>query len=288
MYWGDCGISPAGLFALLALVPHLGSTGAARVPPQPLSTDGLLSVLSGPYPGAGGAGALPAVRYKYREGAQMPSLYGCIVYEAITWDWGTVKRVLSRPFPLEKALHVPGHLGQLGPDPGAGAAPLTLAAAVARLGRSSWSSPSPLPPGDLLVLVHGHPVPDLKLPGCPPRRQGATVAAAGTAVFSRRGGAAPPFRPRPPAPLVQGRKLWKVRRLSSSCSMFPMPLSTTCTWGGWLPTAQGPGAGVASGSRLEQGSAGVVRQLGQEPPHRLHDHHRVSQCLRQRIARRLA
>lgn len=57
---GDCGISPAGLCPSGA-GSHLALPGPPGVP-QPLGTDGLLSVLSGPYPGAGGAGALPAVR----------------------------------------------------------------------------------------------------------------------------------------------------------------------------------------------------------------------------------
>lgn len=56
----DRGVSPAGLCPS-GSDPHLALPGPPGVP-QPLGADGLLSVLSSPYPGAGDDGAFPAVR----------------------------------------------------------------------------------------------------------------------------------------------------------------------------------------------------------------------------------
>ena len=56
----DRGVPPAGLCPS-GSDPHLALPGPPGVP-QPLGADGLLPVLSGPYPGAGDDGAFPAVR----------------------------------------------------------------------------------------------------------------------------------------------------------------------------------------------------------------------------------
>ena len=81
-----------------------------------------------------------------REGAQMRtlSLYGCIVYEAITWDWGTVKWVLSRPFPPGESAPRPRSPGPAGSGSGdAGGS----AAHIGRSGGTGWAAPpGPAPP----------------------------------------------------------------------------------------------------------------------------------------------
>ena len=75
--------------------------------------------------------------------------------------------------PVRSTRHIPGHLGQLGPDPEVlGAAPLALAAAVAQIGPFLLVQPLPLPPGDLPVRYMDIPFQIWKLPGMSTRRTG--------------------------------------------------------------------------------------------------------------------
>ena len=146
--------------------------------------------------------------------------------------------------------------------------PLTPAAAVALVGPGLGLHSLPIPAGDGVVLIHGHTVPDTEALGdVHPSRAGHTVTAATaeltaqllpvvvqpffTRWASRRAVSSTVAR----SSSDRGRNWLKVFRLSSSCSMLPMPLSTTFT-PGKLPTQRmAQEEGVASGSSARRGSS---------------------------------